>query len=107
MDVERLSFTPDGYCKLPSNAGGKLSAKQIFFNKHEDIYKLMIIRSKDELVHSGVLKKYRHQDRMHVFDRACSWRCSLLKKLIKRSTKKKSLRKRKFAAIGDVFHTVC
>ena len=56
MDVERLSFTPDGYCKLPSNAGGKLSAKQFFFNKHEDIYKQMIIRSKDEFVHSGVLK---------------------------------------------------
>jgi hypothetical protein len=93
MDVERLSFTPDGFCKLPSYAGGKLSAKQFFFNKHEDIYKNIIIRSKDELAHFEVLKKHKHQDRIHIFDRACSWRYSLLKKLIKRSTKKKAFEK--------------
>ena len=39
MDVvESLSFNPEGYCKLHSNAGGKLSAnQQNFFNKQKDI----------------------------------------------------------------------
>ena len=87
MDVaNKLSFNPEGYCKLPSNAGGKLSAKQQnFFNKRKDIetelsfvdsmfemWKLrwLIIQSKDELLHTEVLKEYRHQDGTYIFDRA-------------------------------------
>ena len=84
--VEKLFFNPEGYCKPPSNAGGKLSAKrQNYFNKHKDnetelsfvdsmfeMWKLgwLIIRSKDELVQTGVLKKYRHLDGNYIFDRA-------------------------------------
>ena len=38
---------------------------------------------KEQLIYIGVLKKDRHQNGNHInFDRACSWRCLALEKLI-------------------------
>ena len=41
--IEKLSFNPESYCKLTSNSGGKLSAKQNFFHKHKDIAELSFV----------------------------------------------------------------
>ena len=74
------------------------SLQQNFFNKHKnkqaellfvdsmyEMWKLrwLIIQSKNELLHTRVLKKYRHQDGSYIFDRSCSWRCSTFEKLLK------------------------
>ena len=99
MDVvEKLSFNPEGYCKLPSTAGEKLFAKQNFFNKRKEIetelsyvdsmfemWKLrwLIITSKDELISNKTLKQYKHLDGNYIFNRSCAWKCSAREKNFK------------------------